>query len=142
MREENGVSVRITSSKLPAADIAARVGLTGDNSWAAGATYGVFGATEKQHGLSLQSRLGPSAPLEEHFREMLKRLAPAAQKLGLLAAEVEVVFACTVHSRRAPALHFDRDSLRWLGAMQARLEIDTVVISEAPKPAAGKPTGG
>lgn len=140
MREQNDVSVRITSSTLLAKDIMARVGLAAaDQTWAAGATYGVFGATEKQNGLSLKSKLMPSAALDEHVREMIKRLAPSAQKLGQLGAEVEITFSCTVHSRRAPVLHYDRETVRWLAVMNAKLDIDTAIIVDPPKPAAGKP---
>lgn len=142
MREQNHVAVRVTSATILAPDLAVRSGLTPDSSWPAGKPYGAFGAVERHHGMLFESKLGPTTSLDEHVREMLKRLAPGAQKLGQLGAEVEVTFTCTVHSRRAPVLHFDRDTLRWLAVMGAKLDIDTAVIADPPKPAAGKPQAG
>jgi len=142
MRESNGVSVQILSATITAADLVARTGIAADATWAAGDTYGAFGAIRKTHGLALETKLAPSSTLDEHVRDMLRRLAPSAQKIGQLAAQVEVIFACKIESKRAPILHFDSDTLRWLAAMNAKLDIDTAVISEPPKPASGGAAGG
>jgi hypothetical protein len=137
MRELNHVTVRVESPTIKAEDLAARSGITPDSAWPAGKTYGAFGATEKNNGFQLESKLGPTVNYEEHLREMIKRLAPNGQKLGQLGPDVEVKFNLTVHHKRAPALHFDRDTVRWLAVMNARLDIDTAVVADPPKPAAG-----
>ena len=65
---------------------------------------------------------------------MLKRVAPQAQKIGALANEAKIEMACMVHRKIAPALKFERDDLRWLGVMGARLDIDIYILNEQQKP--------
>lgn len=144
MRESNNVSVKIESPSITAPDLIARTGAEADEKWAAGDSYGAFGAIRRSHGLGLESKVSPTASLDEHVSAMIKRLAPAAQKLGALGAAVEVTFTCKIESRRAPALHFARDVVRWLAVMNAKLDVDTQVIVEPPKPPApggAKPAG-
>jgi hypothetical protein len=137
MAEQFNVTVVVSSAKLTAADIAAKTGLVPDAQWAAGAAYGAFGAIREKHGIQLESKETPTTPINDHVLAMIKRLAPSAQKLGALGADVETAFACKVQGKRAPFLHFDKDTLRWLAVMNAKLDIDTAVIPDPPKPAAG-----
>jgi len=141
MREQTNVIFKISSATLDPTTITARVGLTPDVSWLSGAMRGTFGAKEKEHGFVLESKLGPISSLDDHVKEMLKRLAPYAQKIGQLAAEATIEFTCSVQRKKAPALHFDRDVVRWLAVMGAKLDIDTFVIVEPPPPAPAKPAG-
>jgi hypothetical protein len=66
---------------------------------------------------------------------MLRRLAPYAQKIGALAGEAVIEMSCIVHRRTVPPLKFERDDLRWLGVMGARLDVDIFILNE---PAADK----
>jgi hypothetical protein len=133
-REQTAVRFGIYSATLSAKDIEARTGLAPDESWKLGDARGAFGAVEKMHGFILQSKV--------RIQAMIKRLAPYAQKIGALANECKIEMTCTVHRKIAPALKFDRDDLRWLGVMGARLDIDIYILSEPPKPAAAKPAAG
>ena len=121
---------QILSATLTAGDIAARTGLAADTIWKAGDQRGRFGAAEKKNGFVLESKLPIASSLDEHMKAMLRRLAPAAQKIGALADECAVEFVCTVHRKTAPMLRFDRDDLRWLGVMGARLDVDTFVLED------------
>ena len=142
MRESTTVNFKVTSATIPAKDLAAKLSLKPDREWLAGAARGAFGAIEKQHGFELESKLMPQSSLEQHVGAMLDRLKPCAQLLGSLAKEVTVEFTCSVQRKRAPFLHFDRDTMRWLAVMGARLDIDTQIVSDPPPPAKAGGAGG
>lgn len=144
LREQTAVTFRILSATLSAADIAARTGLTADETWKLGDARGRFGNVEKKHGFVLESKTLFSASLDDHIKAMLKRLAPAAQKIGALVNEASIEFVCTVHRKQAPMLRFERDDLRWLGVMGARLDVDIFVLNDpaARAPAAAPKTEG
>lgn len=131
MKEQTSVRFKITSATLTAADIQARTGLVPDETWKAGDARGQFGNVEKKHGFVLDSKTPISESLDDHVKGMIKRLAPCAQKIGALAGESVVEFACIVHRKVAPALRFERDDLRWLGVMGARLDVDIFILNEA-----------
>lgn len=139
-REQTSVLFRITSATLSAPDIQSRTGLAPDETWKIGQVRGSFGNVEKKHGFVMESKAPISASLEDHVKGMIKRLAPAAQKVGALANDCVIEFVCQVHRKAGPRLKFDRDDLRWLGVMGARLDVDTFIIADAaaPKPAAPK----
>ena len=131
MREHTSVRFKISSATLSAQDIAARTGLTPDESWKIGDARGSFGNVEKRHGFVLESKASVQAALDDHIKEMLKRLAPHAQQIGAIAAETTIEFVCIVHRNAAPMLHFERDDIRWLGVMGAKLDVDIFIINEA-----------
>jgi hypothetical protein len=141
MREETNVGFKISSATIPAKDLAAHLGLKPDRSWLLGQARGVFGVVEKMHGFELESKLGPQSSLEEHIKSMLERLAPCAQKIGALGTQVVAEFSCSIKRRKAPILHFDHATIRWLGVMNARLDIDTQIVVDAPPPKAGGAAG-
>jgi hypothetical protein len=58
-----------------------------------------------------------------------------------LANEAQIEMSCTVHRKIAPALRFQRDDLRWLGVMGARLDIDIYILHEAQKPSSSGAAG-
>ncbi len=129
-REQTSVTFRILSATLTAADIAARTGLTADESWKMGEPRGRFGNVEKKNGFIMESKLLANASIDDHVKGMLKRLAPSAQKIGTLVNECSIEFVCIVHRKVAPMLRFERDDLRWLGVMGARLDVDIFVLSD------------
>src|SRR6185312_472969 len=141
-REQTVVSFNIFSDKLTAKDIEARTGLVPDDFWKIGDVRGAFGAKEKQHGFILNSKTRVTESLDDHLKEMLKRLAPYAQKIGALAAECRIEMSCQIHRKIGPRLKFERDDLRWLGVMGARLDVDVHILSEPPKPASPGAAGG
>lgn len=136
-REQTAVRFNIFSATLTAKDIEARTGLAPDESWKIGDARGAFGAVEKMHGFVLQSKVRLQDSLDDHIKAMLKRVAPAAQKIGALANECKIEMSCQIHRRQAPALKFERDDLRWLGVMGARLDVDVHIIADQQKPASG-----
>ncbi|MFI5360505.1 MAG: DUF4279 domain-containing protein [Elusimicrobiota bacterium] len=140
-REQTAVRFKISSATLSAADIQARTGLAPDESWKIGDARGAFSAVEKQHGFVLESKVRVQDSLDDHIQAMLKRLAPHAQKIGTLANEAKIELSCMIHRKAAPALKFERDDLRWLGVMGARLDIDIFILSEPQKPASPGPAG-
>ena len=140
-REQTAVRFKISSATLSASDVQARTGLAPDESWKVGDSRGAFGAVEKRHGFVLESKVRVNDSLDDHIKAMLKRLAPHAQKIGALADEAVIELSCLVHRKVAPALKFERDDLRWLGVMGARLDIDIHILNEPPKPAPGSPSG-
>ena len=146
MREQTVVRFKISSATLSAADVSARTGLTPDESWKIGEARGAFGAVEKSHGFVLESKVRAQDALADHISAMLKRLAPHAQQIGALANEATIELSCIVHRKAAPALKFERDDLRWLGVMGARLDIDIYILAEphkAPPPgSSGSPDAG
>ena len=144
-REQTVVTFNIFSDKLTAKDIEARTGLVPDDFWKIGDVRGAFGAKEKQHGFILNSKARITESLDDHLREMIKRLAPYAQKIGALAADCKIEMSCQIHRKQGPRLKFERDDLRWLGVMGARLDVDVHILAEPAKPAgmgpSGSPTG-
>jgi hypothetical protein len=140
MREKTTVHFKIHSAKLTAQEIAARIGIEPDESWKAGDQRGPFGTREKLHGFVLESKLPPHGTLDEHVKAMLKRVAPSAQKIGALVADATIEFVCTIHRNIGPALRFERDDVRWLGVMGARLDVDVFILRDnAPAKAAPPP---
>jgi len=140
-REQTSVRFKITSTTLTAQEIQTRTGLTADEAWKIGDARGAFGAVEKMNGFVLQSKSRINESLDEHIKAMLKRIAPHAQKIGALANEAKIELSCQIHRKIGPALKFERDDLRWLGVMGARLDIDIYIMSEPQKPAAAPKTG-
>lgn len=143
-REQTVVRFNIFSSTLTAKDVEARTGLAPDESWKIGDARGAFGAVEKQHGFVLESKCRPTESLNDHLQTMLKRLAPYAQKIGALTNECKIEMSCQIHRKLAPALKFERDDIRWLGVMGARLDVDVHIIADQhqPKPASPGGAGG
>jgi Domain of unknown function (DUF4279) len=140
MREQTTVVFKISSAVISAQDLEARLGLKPDLTWKAGEARGAFGAIEKQHGFVLESSRPAQNDLDDHLKAMLKRLAPYAQKIGALAKDATVELTCQIHRKTGPRLRFDRDDLRWLGVMGARLDVDVFILAEkAPPAAAPKP---
>jgi hypothetical protein len=131
MREQTSVRFKITSATLTAAVIQERTGLVPDETWKVGDARGHFGNVEKKHGFVMDSKTPITESLDDHVKGMLKRLAPCAQKIGALAGESDIEFGCIVHRKVAPALRFERDDLRWLGVMGARLDVDIMILNEA-----------
>ncbi|HXT02338.1 MAG TPA: DUF4279 domain-containing protein [Elusimicrobiota bacterium] len=134
-REQTVVTFNIFSAKLTAQDIEARTGLKPDDFWKTGDVRGAFGAKEKEHGFILQSKSRITDSLDDHLKEMIKRLAPYAQKIGALAGECKIEMSCQIHRKQGPRLKFERDDLRWLGVMGARLDVDVHILNEPQKPA-------
>jgi len=143
MREQTSVAFKISSTTLTAEQITAAIGLKPDVSWKTGTPRGAFGATEKANGWVLESALQHFNTLDEHIKAMLKRLAPAAGKIGALGAAVSVELTASLQRKNtAPPLHFDRDDLRWLASMNSRLDIDTQVFRDEPPRTGGAKAGG
>ena len=138
-REQTTVRFRITSAMLSAEQIKAQTGLDADETWKLGDKRGPFAVVEKVHGYVLESKAFPMSSLDEHVKAMLKRLAPCAQKIGAIAPQCVIEFICALHVKKVPSLRFERDDLRWLGVMGARLNLDLLMIEEPPAP---KPAGG
>ena len=140
-REQTAVTFNIFSATLSAKDIEARTGITPDDFWKIGDVRGAFGAKEKEHGFILNSKARITDSLDEHLKAMIKRLAPYAQKIGALANECKIEMSCQIHRKQAPRLKFERDDLRWLGVMGARLDVDVHILNEPTKPASPGPSG-
>jgi len=136
-RESTTVRVRITSATLSAEQIKAQIGLDADETWKLGDKRGPFAVVEKVHGFILESKAFPMSSLDEHMKAMLKRLAPSAQKIGAIAPQCVIEFVCALTVKKVPSLRFERDDLRWLGVMGARLQIDLLTLEEPVKPASG-----
>ncbi|MDE2490268.1 MAG: DUF4279 domain-containing protein [Elusimicrobia bacterium] len=135
-REQTSVVFKISSASLSARELETRLGLKPDLSWKAGEARGAFGAVEKLHGFVLESDRPAQNELGDHLKAMLKRLAPHAQKIGALAKDATIEMTCQVHRKSGPRLRFDRDDLRWLGVMGARLDVDVFILVDKPAPAA------
>ena len=136
--ESNGVRLKITSKVLTAADIEARLGLKPDESWKIGEAMGTFSVVLKEHGYVIDSQASMTAPISEHLRSVIKRIAPAAKMIGEVSAQATVEMSCRIHTKAVPNLAFERDDLRWLAAIGARLEIDLHMIVERPAEPAKK----
>lgn len=141
-RESISVILRITSPTLSPKEIEARLGIKPDESWNLGDRVGTFKAVQKMHGYELHSTVFMTAPLVEHFRGMIKRIAPVAQKIGEISAQGVVEMICVLHLKALPPMTFDRDDIRWIAALGARLDFDIMLIAdrqEPKKPAPGAP---
>lgn len=137
--ESNGARLKITSTVLTAVDIETRLGLKPDESWKIGDTTGAFGVVLKEHGYVIDSAASMKAPISDHLRSVIKRIAPAAKKIGEVSTQATVEMTCRIHTKAVPPIAFDRDDLRWLAAIGARLELDLHVIAERPTEPAKKP---
>jgi hypothetical protein len=144
MKEQTAVRFLITSATLTAVEIQNRLGIVPDDSWKAGDKRGAFAAVEKFHGYALESKAPMNASFDDHVKAMLKRVAPQAQKIGAMSGEAVIELHCKVHRKVGPMLRFERDDLRWLGVMGARLDVDVFILVEPPsaKPASPPPKTG
>lgn len=130
MRDKTIVTFKITSATLTPQDLEARLGIKPDECWRAGDPRGTFAAIEKQHGYVLESKAPVSVSAEDHVKAMIQRLAPCAQKIGEIAPHATIQLTCELHRKASPSLYLDRDDLRWLGVMGARLDVDVFIIEE------------
>jgi hypothetical protein len=137
-RESTVVRLRITSATMTAADIEAKLGIKPDEAWKIGDRTGTFGAILKDHGYALDSTAMMTTRLEDHFRSMLKRIAPVAQKIGEISASAKVEIVCSIISKIIPPVSFQRDDIRWLAAMGAQLEVEISMLVERHAPAAAE----
>ena len=139
-RETTVVRLRITSTLLTAADIEAKLGIKPDEAWKIGDRTGTFGAILKDHGYQLDSTAMMTNNVADHFRSMLKRIAPVAQKIGEISTQAKVEMVCSVIARNIPPVSFQRDDLRWLAAIGAQLDVEiSLLVERAPQPAEKKP---
>jgi hypothetical protein len=141
MRELTEIQLRITSLIMAPQDIEARIGLKPDESWKIGDRQGAFGASARDHGFVIESDALSSSPFQDYMTALIRRIAPAAQKIGTLGGQCAIEVVCTLHRKVAPLLAFERDDLRWIGVMGARLRIETFVISEGARPGAKASSG-
>lgn len=141
-RETTSVTLRITSPTIPPKEIEARLGIKPDDSWNLGDRVGTFKAVQKMHGYELHSTVFPTAPLIEHFRGMIKRIAPVAQKIGEISTQGAVEMVCQLHCKALPPISFERDDIRWLAALGAKLDFDVLLIVERQDPAKKSPAPG
>ncbi len=142
MREQTDVRLRILSQTLTPQDIEARIGLKPTEAWRIGDRLGAFGAAAREHGFVIESGALASSPFQDFITALIRKIAPAAQKIGALGGECAIEVVCTLHRKAAPLLTFERDDIRWIGVMGAKLRVDTFVISEAQRGGARAPSGG
>jgi hypothetical protein len=141
MRELTEIQLRITSLIMTPQDIEARIGLKPDESWKIGDRLGAFGASARDHGFVIESDALSSSPFQDYMNALIRKIAPAAQKIGTLGDKCAIEVVCTLHRKVAPLLNFERDDLRWIGVMGARLRIDTFVIADGARPGAKASSG-
>lgn len=140
-RETTVVRLKITSQTLTAEQVEAALGIKPDESWKLGDRTGAFGAILKDHGYVLDSTAMMTTNVAEHFRSMLKRIAPVAQKIGELSTQSKVQMVCEIICRNVPPVAFTRDDVRWLAAIGAQLDVEISLLQERPQPAAEKKPG-
>jgi len=141
-RESTSFRLRITSTTLTSADVEAKLGIKPDESWKIGDRTGTFGAILKDHGYELVSAAMMTTNPADHFRALLKRIAPVAQKIGELSAQAKVEVVCSIICRHIPPVSFERDDLRWLAAMGAKLDVEISMLMERAAPASGEKKPG
>jgi hypothetical protein len=142
MREQTDVRLRILSQTMTPQDIAACIGLKPDESWKIGDRLGAFGAAAREHGFVIESGALASSPFQDYMTALIRKIAPAAQKIGTLGDRCAIEVVCTLHRKAAPLLTFERDDLRWIGVMGARLRIDTFVVCDPARAGARAASGG
>jgi hypothetical protein len=142
-RETTVVRLRITSLTLTAAQVEAHLGIKPDESWKIGDRTGTFGALLKEHGYVLDSTAMMTTNAADHFRSLLKRIAPVAAKIGEVSAQAKVEVVVSIITRNIPPVSFERDDLRWLAAMGAKLDVEIALLVEraAQAPAAERKPG-
>ena len=141
MREQTDVRLKITSLTITPQDIESRIGLKPDESWRIGDRLGTFGAVARDHGFMIEAGALVSAPFQDYMTGLIRKIAPAAQKIGQLGDQCAIEVVCTLHRKVAPLLTFERDDLRWIGVLGARVRIDTFIISEGAR-AGARPASG
>lgn len=141
-RETTVVRLRITSPTLTAPQIEAHLGLKPDDSWKIGDRTGTFGALLKEHGYVLDSTAMMTNNPADHFRSLLKRIAPVAQKIGEVSAQAKVEVIVSIITRNIPPVSFERDDLRWLAAMGAKLDVEISMPVERAAPASSEKKPG
>ncbi len=139
IRETISVTLRITSPTISPKEIETRLAIKPDDSWNLGDRTGTFKSVQKVHGYELHSTVYFGSPLIEHFRGMIKRIAPVAQKIGEISAQGAVEMVCKLHVKALPPISFERDDIRWLAALGAKLEFDVLLLVEKQQPDAKKP---
>lgn len=141
-RETTVVHLRITSATLTATEVEAKLGIKPDEAWKTGDRTGTFGAILKDHGYVLDSTAMMTTRPADHFRSLLKRIAPVAQKIGELSAQAKVEVVVSIISKNIPPVSFERDDLRWLAAMGAQLDIEISLLVERAAPASSEKKTG
>lgn len=146
MRELTTASFLITSASLSAQELERRLGLKPDDVWRLGDRRGTFSVQETVHGFILESKSSSHSSIEDHISAMLRRLEPFAEKIAALGDQVKVRLHCELHRKSSPSLYLERDAIRWLGVMGARLDIDVMILGDsssgAPAAKEEKPAAG
>jgi hypothetical protein len=129
---ETVVELQIRSHLRTPEEITDILGVACDRFWHVGDFRAkVTRLKEKTHGWILSSGLPRSAPLEQQVSALIGRCAPAADKLRMLAAQDDVLFACVLYTTSIPALYFDAAVVCEISSFGAGLDIDVYLLDEA-----------
>lgn len=125
-------SIVIVSASVTGNDMESQLGITVDRKWNEGEERGELSdkvkmrakIIEKNSGISISSKLEKTSSLDEHANSLMEQLLSSRDVLKKLSFESEVRAFFTIFSEESPPTFFDKAFIKFLGEINASLDID------------------
>lgn len=125
MQTQTVVELAVLSEFLSPEDLTRIIGLECERSWQRGQQRRPGAGLEALHCWILGSGLPRSAPLDDHVRGLLGRLAPAHEgAIRSLGSQANAYFSCILYADSMPALVFPADVIQGIARLGAVLDLD------------------
>jgi hypothetical protein len=126
MKDEFYAKLGISSRTLTPDQINSTLGIKCDKCHLIGDRRGGTIIREKENGWFIYSRIPRDAPLQDHIKDILERVAPVVEKIGSMAnqPETEVELGCVIHAIEEPPLFFTKEQIAIMCEMGACIDVD------------------
>lgn len=131
MHSEIRTAFILSGPNVLADEITATLGTAPTKTWKIGDPFDPRASPLRADGgWQLDSGLPPSAELERQVRELRRLLEPAQTALAGLCARHDAMLSCAIYSYEGdrPAIHLDRDLVRFFAELNASIDIDLYVL--------------
>jgi Domain of unknown function (DUF4279) len=126
------VSLRIIDESCLPEEITKEIGILPSVSWHKGDIRSKTQLQEKDNGWELKSTLPEESSLAEHVNYLLELIEPAQSHLEEATRKYDSLLACAIYfDEETPEIHFDRDVIQRLSALNLSLDIDLYCLDKA-----------
>jgi hypothetical protein len=127
MKDEFYAKLSIFSETLTPDKVSSILGLNCDKGYEIGDIVRPHGIVHrKENQWLIYSRVPRNAPLQDHVKDVLGRVAPVMEKIGNIAdqPDTEVELGCVIHAIEEPPLFFTREQVAIIFKMGASIDVD------------------
>jgi hypothetical protein len=132
MEDEFYTKLGIYSPNLTPDQINTILGMKSDKSYLTGEIIKPSIIRHKTNGWIIYSRLSRNIPLEEHVKDLIKRVTPIVEMIKQLVErpDIEVEFGCIIYTSDRPAIFFTKEQIATISSMGASIDIDLYLLPE------------